>query len=122
MLKTCCAVLMGLVMAATANGADSESVALNIDRTGFIVLPVSVNGQGPFSFLLDTGSNRSAVGADLAALLGFPVVARTSLVTSTGTPVSDPSSSRSPGVSAPARRRCGSCAWVERRSEIRRLS
>lgn len=42
-----------------------------IDRIGRVVAPVSVNGQGPFRFILDTGANRSVLSPKLAATLGL---------------------------------------------------
>jgi predicted aspartyl protease len=41
------------------------------DRLGRVVAPVTVNGQGPFRFIVDTGANRSAVSSELAARLGL---------------------------------------------------
>lgn len=41
------------------------------DRIGRVVAPVSVNGQGPFRFILDTGANRSVLSDALAARLGL---------------------------------------------------
>jgi hypothetical protein len=38
----------------------------------FLVVQVSINGSGPYSFLLDTGSNRTLVCAHLLAALGVP--------------------------------------------------
>jgi predicted aspartyl protease len=35
--------------------------------------PVRVNGQGPFPFVVDTGSNQTVIAAELAAKLGLPV-------------------------------------------------
>ncbi len=41
------------------------------DRVGRVVAPVSVNGEGPFRFIVDTGANRSVVSERLAARLGL---------------------------------------------------
>lgn len=37
-----------------------------------LAVPVSVNGQGPFHFVVDTGANRTAIAEDLAAELELP--------------------------------------------------
>src|SRR5690606_2967147 len=37
-----------------------------------MAVPVSVNGQGPFYFVVDTGANRTSIAASLAAQLGLP--------------------------------------------------
>jgi predicted aspartyl protease len=42
-----------------------------LDRIGRVVAPVSVNGQGPFRFIVDTGANRSVLSQDLAERLGL---------------------------------------------------
>jgi predicted aspartyl protease len=49
------------------------AVPTRIDRIGRIVVPVRVNGQGPFRFVLDTGANTTVISPHLAALLGLEV-------------------------------------------------
>jgi len=41
------------------------------DRLGRVVAPVSINGQGPYRFIVDTGANRSVVSQALAEQLGL---------------------------------------------------
>jgi predicted aspartyl protease len=48
------------------------------DRIGRIWAPVTINGQGPFRLVLDTGASRSAVVGRVAAQLGLPPAARVS--------------------------------------------
>jgi predicted aspartyl protease len=55
----------------TATPADFAAGATRTDRLGRVVAPVTVNGEGPFRFIVDTGANRSAVSDDLAAHLGL---------------------------------------------------
>ncbi|HEX9706817.1 MAG TPA: retropepsin-like aspartic protease, partial [Steroidobacteraceae bacterium] len=43
------------------------------DRIGRIWAPVSINGQGPFRLVLDTGASHSALTARVAEALGIPV-------------------------------------------------
>ncbi len=43
------------------------------DRIGRLLVPVTINGQGPFRFVLDTGANRSVLTPQLAAHLGLTV-------------------------------------------------
>ena len=50
------------------------------DRIGRIWAPVLINDQGPFRLVLDTGANRSAVNASVAAALGIPLVNQEPLV------------------------------------------
>jgi predicted aspartyl protease len=35
--------------------------------------PIRINGQGPFPFVVDTGSNQTVIAAELAAQLGLPL-------------------------------------------------
>lgn len=41
------------------------------DRTGRVVVPVNVNGSGPYRFIVDTGANRSVLSVGLADALGL---------------------------------------------------
>jgi len=55
----------------TASPQDFALGATRSDRLGRVVAPVTVNGEGPFRFIVDTGANRSALSHDLAARLGL---------------------------------------------------
>ncbi len=72
----------------SAAGND-DSLSFSLTDSGLILVPVTVNDAGPFLFVLDTGSNHSAVSDALAARLGLKPVARTQTVTSTGTGMTD---------------------------------
>jgi predicted aspartyl protease len=62
-------------------GDDPSRVATGRDTALRMVAPVTLNGQGPFSFLVDTGANRSCISQTLAERLkieaGAPVSVRT---------------------------------------------
>jgi predicted aspartyl protease len=64
--------------------ADSSHVAVRMDERGGVVVPVSINGRGPFQFLLDTGATHSVISGSLADELALRFVARASVLTSTG--------------------------------------
>lgn len=51
----------------------------SIDRAGRILAPVTVNGQGPFRFILDTGANRSVLSPRLAEALQLTPSAATAI-------------------------------------------
>jgi predicted aspartyl protease len=68
-------------LAQTAAGAAPESIAVGEQRdtidTGEdqdqrLTVPVMVNGQGPFNFIIDTGADRSVVSRELADKLALP--------------------------------------------------
>lgn len=61
--------------------ARPDSLAFRSSRPGEIVVPVTVNGAGPFPFLLDTGASHTAISSSLARELGATAVAKT-IVTS----------------------------------------
>jgi predicted aspartyl protease len=52
-------------------GPSPETLPLAQDPTQRLTLPVMVNGQGPFDFLVDTGSDRTVISRELAAKLGL---------------------------------------------------
>ncbi|MFL6183176.1 MAG: aspartyl protease family protein [Actinomycetes bacterium] len=60
-----------------------------MDERGGVVVPVTIDGSGPFRFMLDTGSSRSAVADDLASELAARLVARTEVVSSAGPEMHD---------------------------------
>jgi len=59
--------------AAPTTGARLETAIgeTQIDAGKRVVAPVSINGQGPFRFIVDTGANRSVLSQQLADRLGL---------------------------------------------------
>lgn len=57
----------------TTNGEAQYAVATRQDRIGRIVVPVSINGQGVFRLMLDTGATHSVLTSTAAARLGMNV-------------------------------------------------
>lgn len=51
---------------------DSAVLASPEDETDRMTVPVMVNGQGPFAFIVDTASDRTTVSQTLAMTLGLP--------------------------------------------------
>lgn len=51
-----------------------------IDHIGRIIVPVMINGQGPFRFIVDTGANYSTISPGLAAKLGLEPTADASIL------------------------------------------
>ncbi|HSZ51811.1 MAG TPA: aspartyl protease family protein [Caulobacteraceae bacterium] len=49
------------------------SLALVADLYSRMTAPLTVNGRGPFAFVVDTGANQSVISTELAARLGLPV-------------------------------------------------
>src|SRR5262245_55507449 len=42
-----------------------------LDRIGRIIAPVTINGQGPFRLVVDTGASHTTISPALAAKLGL---------------------------------------------------
>jgi predicted aspartyl protease len=64
-----------IAAAAPASGDETstpESLPLAQDPTLRLTLAVMINGQGPFDFLVDTGSDRTVISRELAATLALP--------------------------------------------------
>jgi predicted aspartyl protease len=47
------------------------AVPTTLDRIGRIVIPVTINGQGPFRFMVDTGASHSTISPLLVQKLGL---------------------------------------------------
>jgi hypothetical protein len=75
---------LSLVSLAATAAADPGEVAVKVRSSGAILVPVAIDGRGPFTFLLDTGSSHTAVGSELANRLALPVVAKVRVLTPAG--------------------------------------
>jgi predicted aspartyl protease len=62
----------------------AETIATGEDANSRLTVPVMVNGQGPFRFIVDTGADRSVISAELAARLSLPVDEKVRLVSMGG--------------------------------------
>ncbi|MGE0408290.1 MAG: aspartyl protease family protein [Amphiplicatus sp.] len=66
------AVIVLLSAAPLAGRAEPVAAApYRIDYFGWFAVPVMVNGEGPYDFIVDTGATRSLVFENLAAAKGF---------------------------------------------------
>jgi len=66
-------ILVLVAMALWGGGARAEqTVRAASDQVARMTIPVMVNGQGPFAFVIDTGADRTVISAGLAARLGLP--------------------------------------------------
>ena len=62
----------------------AEATPLQSSKPGEHVLPVVLNGRGPFAFILDTGSSHSFISETVAFELGAPAVAKSLVRSSIG--------------------------------------
>ena len=63
------AVAMGLQAAGSQLALPQDDVDTRRDRIGRIIAPVMINGQGPYSFMLDTGANQTVLSEAVLAKL-----------------------------------------------------
>jgi len=78
------AVLLALVLWTPDTAASPEGVVFSLGSSGAVLVPVGINGHGPFMFVLDTGSSHSTVSQKLTVGLALPAVAKTSVMTMAG--------------------------------------
>lgn len=85
-MHACLVVSLLLMPASAPPGAetDRDPVAFSLRDSSDVVVAVTVGRRGPFRFLLDTGSTRSAVASRIASDLDLPVTGRTTVVTPAG--------------------------------------
>lgn len=54
------------------NAPDADfAIPTKLDRVGRVIVPVEINGRGPFRLIVDTGANRSTITAAVADLIGL---------------------------------------------------
>ena len=63
---------------------DAEVIDAAQDGSERMTVPVMVNGQGPYSFIVDTASDRTTVSQTLAATLNLPAKGSLSVDSATG--------------------------------------
>lgn len=88
------AILAGAIPIMTGQSAgqqatDTDVVAVNVDRTDRMTVPVRVAEQGPFHFLIDTGAQNTVLSRGLATQLGLRPSARATIVGVAGTQAVD---------------------------------
>jgi predicted aspartyl protease len=88
----------------------TETIALAADQSHRMTVPVSIGGRGPFSFVVDTGAERTVISRELARVLGLDpgeaaIVSSMTEVSSIGTvviPNLNVGHRRVSGIEAPA--------------------
>lgn len=69
---------------ANSVSASAEIINMDQDRARRMTVPVSIDGRGPFSFMIDTGSERTVVSRDIAGVLALEFAAIARLVSIAG--------------------------------------
>ena len=68
-----------------AEAAVPQTIDTQTGSGGRMTVPVMVNGQGPFHFIIDTGADRSVISRELASRLALPDGRKSKLVSIGGT-------------------------------------
>lgn len=50
----------------------TSTIATGVDQSSRMTVPVTINGQGPFHFVIDTGADRTVISKELAEQLSLP--------------------------------------------------
>ncbi len=79
-MRECLYVSAALVLLTAPRLWAGSTLAFQFGDQGGVIVPVMVNGSGPFKMLLDTGASHSAITADVAAATGARTVATSSVV------------------------------------------
>ena len=80
-------IVVSVVASVRATGSDqtrSADVRFASSQHGEVVVPVFIGGEGPYRFLLDTGSSHTVISQTLATTLGASPVAKAPIATSVG--------------------------------------
>ncbi len=67
----------------------AEIIEVGIDRQKRMTIPVSIDGNGPYKFMIDTGSERTVVTRQLATRLDLEFAARARLLGIAGSQIVD---------------------------------
>lgn len=77
-----CALVLVAVSVGLTPAASDDRTPFERLPTGLVVVPVTVDGRGPYRFLLDTGSTHSMIATDVGLAVGAVAVARAPLSSS----------------------------------------
>jgi predicted aspartyl protease len=82
-MRECLLFSAALVLLTTPRLWAGSTTAFQLGPQGGVIVPVMVNGYGPFPMLLDTGATHSAITESVAAAAGARAVAKSNVLTPT---------------------------------------
>jgi predicted aspartyl protease len=62
----------------------APDMAFDADDNGAVVVPIRIDGEGPFRFIIDTGSSHSAIADRVEERLGLIAVAKAEIMSAAG--------------------------------------
>ncbi len=85
LLAAMLATTFGATARADTIGAEPLAIEAGTDTANRMTVPVMINGQGPFQFVIDTGADRTVISQELADRLALPALGKAKLHAMTGT-------------------------------------
>jgi predicted aspartyl protease len=79
-MRECLLLSAAIVVLATPRLWAGSTTPFRLGDGGGVIVPVTLNGHGPFQMLLDTGATHSAITDEVADAIGAPVVAQTNVI------------------------------------------
>jgi predicted aspartyl protease len=73
-----------LMQLAPVSPYEEQPLSFNFVRESLVVIPVLLNGRGPYRFLVDTGATHSIMAGHVAAELNLPAGKSETLITAGG--------------------------------------
>jgi len=83
-MRECLYVSVTLVLLTTPRLFAGSTTTFTLGPQGGVMVPVMVNGTGPFIMLLDTGATHSAISEHVAAIAGARAVAKSTVISPVG--------------------------------------
>ncbi|HYE86509.1 MAG TPA: retroviral-like aspartic protease family protein [Vicinamibacterales bacterium] len=83
-ISTAIATLLLSALPAAAGAGDTAVTPIDLLEDGSLVVPVTINGAGPYRFVLDTGSSRTVISTRLAVILRLQTLSASMMVTPSG--------------------------------------
>jgi predicted aspartyl protease len=83
-MRECLLLSAAIVLLVTPRLGAGSTTPFQLGEQGGVIVPVMLNGSGPFRMLLDTGATHSAITEDVAALVKAKPVARSTVITPAG--------------------------------------
>ena len=83
-MRECLLLSTAILVLNTPRLLASSTTPFQLGDQGGVIVPVMLNGQGPFMLLLDTGATHSAITDDVAAAVGAKAIARSTVISTTG--------------------------------------
>ena len=83
-MRECLLLSAAIVLLATPRFWAASTTPFQLGDQGGVIVPVMVNGAGPFRMLIDTGATHSAITEAVASAANARAVARSKVITPAG--------------------------------------